>query len=494
MSSGYPPNPPPHDGGHSNEANNYRESHHQYQNLAQAQPVRTINRTKTVKNNLGQAGNKVRGLFGKKQKDSDNGHNKVAGPREEPRSFSSGNSQRGWDRASIPSSFQEDPFDRPVSQAMSYYGERSGGPADNNNVRLEDNSTEHRPSSSVLDMSATATATTDDVRSMELPSLLDEIQQNYNLEDLSPEAQELVRELQQVNHNIAQMQKEVMTEAEKRQNLQFKLEEAKRQVQAQEQEYAQIEHKFFDHTRSIRATDDDLSTIRDAFKLLKYSIARLIMTLNKKADKQTATEKFASMWPHLGVTELEPSHVNLLAEKLVHEHLVQQIFRCPLYPGLEINDAYESVTQWLTAHNSEFPVRLRQQLAAIVAKSGKDSELYLASQAEKKKVIDLIYNDLAGVYEPFIRENDANVDEEKRYYAKVTDIVDKAMKLAIAMRGQEVDISTLDTKEGEEEFDEQTMIDVKGKTSGIVRFCICPAFVGGDGEHGFLEKGKVVIA
>ena len=147
MSSGYPPNPPPHDGGHSNEANSYRESHHQYQNLAQAQPqqtqqqtqpapVRTINRTKTVKNNLGQAGNKMRGLFGKKQKDSDNGHNKVAGPREEPRSFSPGNSQRGWDRASIPSSFQEDPLDRPISQAMSYYGERSGGPVDNNNGKV----------------------------------------------------------------------------------------------------------------------------------------------------------------------------------------------------------------------------------------------------------------------------------------------------------------------------------------------------------------------
>ncbi|KAI8140825.1 hypothetical protein BJV82DRAFT_519343 [Fennellomyces sp. T-0311] len=289
------------------------------------------------------------------------------------------------------------------------------------------------------------------------------------------------------------MQQEVMAEAERKQSLAFQLEEAKRQVQTQEQEYAQIEHKFFDHTRAIRATDDDLSTIRDSFKLLKYSIARLIMTLNKKADKETATDKFAHKWPKLNVKDLEPSHINLLAEKLVHEHLVQQIFRSPLYPGLSINDAYDSVSKWLIAHESEFTVRLRQQLASIVAKSGKDTELYKAAQAEKKKIIDLIYNDLADVYEPFLRENDANVDEEKRYYAKVTDIVDKAMKLAIAMRGQEVDISTLDTKEGEEMFDEETMTEVKGKTSGVVRFCICPPFVGGDGEHGFLEKGKVVI-
>lgn len=303
-----------------------------------------------------------------------------------------------------------------------------------------------------------------------------------------------MHELEQVNSAIARAQQEVVSEAEKKQALQQQLEDTRRQLQIQEQEYTQIEHKFFEHTRAIRATDDDLSTIRDSFKLLKYSIARLIMTLNKKADKEKATEKFQSKWPALVTGEVEPAHINLLAEKLVHESLVQNIFRCPLYPGLEVNDAFSSVSNWLSSHGSPFSVRLRQQLAAIIVKSQKDSELQQAAHAERTRVIDLIYNDLADVYHPFMRDNDAQVDEEKRYYAKVTDIVDKAMKLAIAIRGQEVDITTLDTKEGEQPFDEETMVDVKGKTAGTVRFCICPPFVGGDGEHGFLEKGKVVIA
>lgn len=323
-------------------------------------------------------------------------------------------------------------------------------------------------------------------------------------EPMTPEIEELLRELEQVNNTIVRVQQEVITEAEKKKALQLQLEETRRQIQTQEQEYAQIEQNFFQHTRAIRATDDDLSTIRDSFKLLKYSIARLVMTLNKKADRAKATAKFVAAWPHLKVLEennnngegektIEPSHINLLAEKLVHEHLLQHVFRCPLYPGLEINSAYASVTEWLTKHGSDFPIRLRQQLAAIIAKSDKDSELQQAAQAEKQKVVELIYNDLADVYHPFIRENDASVSEEKRYLAKVTDIVDKAMKLAIAIRGQEVDIDILDTKEGEQAFDEETMVDVKGRTSGTVRFCICPPFVGGDGEHGFLEKGKVVI-
>lgn len=316
-----------------------------------------------------------------------------------------------------------------------------------------------------------------------------------DIDDVSTE--ELLKELEKVNADIARVKKEVATEAEKKQALQSMLEDARRMVQAQEQEYTQIEHKYFEDTRPIRATDDDLSTIRETFKLLKYSIARIIMTLNRKADKAQATEKFEKLWPGLKVTEngeLESSHINLLAEKIVHQHLVKHIFRCPIYPGLEVNDAYSSVSKWLTKHGSQFPVRLRQQLASIVAKSAKDSPLHKAAQSEKQKIIDIIYNDLADIYHPFLRENDANVDEEKRYYAKITDIVEKAMKLSVAIRGQEVDIKMLDIKEGHDEFDEETMVDVKGKTSGIVRFCICPPFVGGDGEHGFVEKGKVVLA
>lgn len=319
-----------------------------------------------------------------------------------------------------------------------------------------------------------------------------------NDEELSSEAEDLLRELDHVNAAVASMQKQVQSEAEQKQALQAQVEEIRRQIQAEELEQQQIEHRLFESTRAIRATDDDLSTIRDSFKLMKYGISRLVMTLNKKADRHTATNKFKQLWPQMLENQnedLESSQINLLAEKLIHQHLVNTVFECPLYPGVEVNDAFAAVSTWLVSHDSvEFPVRLRQQLAAIIAKSSKESEVQMAAKAERDRITQAIYNDLADVYSPFLKENDKGVDEEKRYYAKVGDIVDKAMRLAIAMRGQDVEIVTKGAKEGEDQFNEETMVDVKGKTSGVVRFCICPAFIGGDGEHGFLEKGKVVLA
>lgn len=305
-------------------------------------------------------------------------------------------------------------------------------------------------------------------------------------------------ELEQLNELIAQRKAEIKNEKMMKERLQNELMEAQRVFKEREAEYSSIEHNFFEHTRAIRATDDDLSTIRDSFKLLKYSIARLIMTLNKKADKAKAAQKFVATWPQLSIVdpatgEMEPSFVNLLSEKLVHEHLVKHVFSAPIYPGLKVNDAYYALNKWLQAHSSQFSIRLRQQMAAVVAKSGKDSEIHQAAQLEKQKIATKIYDDLAEIYHPFLRENDAAVDEDKRYYSKICDIVDKSLKLTIAIRGQEVEIKTVGIEEGKQEFEEETMTEVKGRTSGLVRFCICPSFMGGDREHGFLEKGKVVV-
>lgn len=307
-------------------------------------------------------------------------------------------------------------------------------------------------------------------------------------------------ELEQLNELINVRQLEVQNEKKNKERLQNELAEAQRIFKEREAEYSAIEHSFFEHTRAIRATDDDLSTIRDSFKLLKYSIARLIMTLNKKADKARATEKFCQTWPNLPILdpttkELEPSFINLLAEKLVHEHLVRDVFSLPIYPGLKVNDAYKTLNTWLQQHNSSFSVRLRQQMAAVVAKSKPESDIQQTAQKEKQTIANKIYDDLADIYHPFLRENDASVEEEKSYLHKICDIVDKALKLTIAIRGQEVDITTVPIEEGSKQpFEEETMTEVKGRTEGLVRFCICPAFIGGDREHGFLEKGKVVIS
>ncbi|KAI8367506.1 uncharacterized protein BYT42DRAFT_586513 [Radiomyces spectabilis] len=465
-----PPQPPPHDLQKPSQPNS-------------PTPSKSIQRSKTVQS-------KVRGLFKKyTPKDTDaNKANASAAAASRADADASSNAHRPTLFTSSSLNFV------PTTPTLNRELSDGQGSALLNDLRISTDNASYKTSSSLPRSSyevepQTMTATVQEKRQPE-----DMIDPN---EPLPAEAEELLQELEQINAAIARAKQEVATEAERKQALHNELEEAKRNFQAREQEYTEIEHNFFELTRAVRATDDDLSTIRDSFKLLKYSIARMIMTLNKKADKAKATEKFVSIWPELTILEptgeLEPGLINLLAEKLVHMHLIQNVFRCPVYPGLSVNDAFSSLSKWLMDHDSQFSVRLRQQLASIIVKSGKDGELQQAAQTEKIRIAELIYKDLADIYHPFIRENDESVDEEKRYFAKITDILDKALKLAIAMRGQEVDISTVDIEEGKQAFDEETMVDVKGKTSGVVRFCICPAFAGGDGEHGFLEKGKVVV-
>ncbi|CDH53432.1 hypothetical protein RO3G_00668 [Lichtheimia corymbifera JMRC:FSU:9682] len=478
---------------------------------APQQPVasKSLSRSKTMRNTA----NKVSRFF-KKQAAVKEVSPTTEQQQQHPRSLSSttSSSQHGWDRASIPSTFMNHSVNdislapRPVSSY--YHGETT----------TDSSSDIARPLSAMTDLAPTTTTTTTATTTCDMTTVNstaantttttttatplhrdDAVENDHsNDEELSSEAEDLLRELDHVNAAVASMQKQVQSEAEQKQALQAQVEEIRRQIQAEELEQQQIEHRLFESTRAIRATDDDLSTIRDSFKLMKYGISRLVMTLNKKADRHTATNKFKQLWPQMLENQnedLESSQINLLAEKLIHQHLVNTVFECPLYPGVDVNDAFAAVSTWLVSHDSvEFPVRLRQQLAAIIAKSSKESEVQMAAKAERDRITQAIYNDLADVYSPFLKENDKGVDEEKRYYAKVGDIVDKAMRLAIAMRGQDVEIVTKGAKEGEDQFNEETMVDVKGKTSGVVRFCICPAFIGGDGEHGFLEKGKVVLA
>jgi hypothetical protein len=309
--------------------------------------------------------------------------------------------------------------------------------------------------------------------------------------------EELLKQLEQYDSMLNRLQAELDQETIRNKDLNNDLAQTKKQLQRREQEYARIEHNFFEHTKIIRATDDDLSTIRDSFKLLKYGITRLVMSLNKKADREKATDMFHAIWPNLPLAELgtplEHGHINMLTEKLIHHHLTNLIFESPLYPGLHINGAYSEMSNWLRLHGSEFSTRLRQQLTAIIAKSKPETDIQQEAQTARSRILEKVYNDLADIYDPVIRESDAVIqDGNGGYYGKIREIVDKSLKLSVAIRGQDVDITTLPIQEGEQMFDAETMVEIKGKTEGKIKFCICPPFVGGDGEHGFVEKGKVV--
>ncbi|KAI7900244.1 uncharacterized protein BX663DRAFT_518010, partial [Cokeromyces recurvatus] len=435
----------------------------------------TVQRSKTVRN-LNSAGSKMRGLF-KSKKESANSHKK--------------------------SNDDNNLLTRPILSTSASYGPSNGNDSIHSYQQFPPPPTQqpilsYQKKEEQMMMNSESTLEIDANKQLSSSSSSSEIiEQN---QEQQQQQHNLQHELEQLNELIAQKTAEVQNEKKMKERLQVELLEAQRIFKEREAEYSAIEHSFFEHTRAIRATDDDLSTIRDSFKLLKYSIARLIMTLNKKADKTRAAEKFCQTWPNLPIVdptthELEPSLINVLSEKLVHEHLVKNIFNAPIYPGLKVNDAYFTLHNWLQQHKSQFSVRLRQQMAAVVAKSKGDSEIQLAAQKEKQVIVKKIYDDLADIYYPFLRENDAVVEEEKRYCTKIGEIVDKALKLSIAIRGQEVEITTVPIEEGSKQpFEEETMTEVKGRTNGLVRFCICPTFIGGDREHGFLEKGKVVIS
>ncbi|KAH8553490.1 hypothetical protein BGW37DRAFT_485899 [Umbelopsis sp. PMI_123] len=309
--------------------------------------------------------------------------------------------------------------------------------------------------------------------------------------------EELLKQLEQYELMLTHLQADLEQETIRNKELNNDLAQTRKQLQRREQEYARIEHNFFEHTKIIRATDDDLSTIRDTFKLLKYAITRFVMSLNKKADREKATEKFHTLWPHLPLLELgtplEHGHINMLTEKLIHQHLVNLIFKAPLYPGLHINGAYSEMSRWLQDHGSEFSTRLRQQLTAIIAKSKPETDIQMEAQSARSHILEIVYNDLADIYDPVMRDTDSTAqDGNGTYYGKIREIIDKSLKLSIAIRGQDVDITILPVKEGEQMFDDDTMVEFKGKTEGKIKICICPPFFGGDGEHGFIEKGKVV--
>ncbi|ORX53134.1 hypothetical protein DM01DRAFT_1336329 [Hesseltinella vesiculosa] len=443
----------------------------------QPAPSKPMQRSKTVRN-LGSAGSKVRGLFRKQQ-------SKEKDDYRQSRQMSS----HSDDHVLV---------DRPMSYPDLHMMERnfSSGSQRYSNL-IQDIPNYNKNTNNTMTNSTTNTTLSSSTTASSMVSDAQPQPQPQQQPDVPPEAEDLRMQLEQLHLQILQARKNVQSEMEKREQLQSELDDARRQYQEKEQDYTQIEQSLFQLTRTVRATDDDLSTIRDSLKLLKYNVSRLILSLNKRADKDRAKAKFLARWPQLALVDdkgdlLEPSFVNLLTEKLIHDYLVQYVFQAPVYPGLEINDAYATLSQWFDQHDSGFSVRLRQQLAATIAKNT-DTDLQSTIDTEKKRLSKLIYDELTDIYYPFLRENDAQVPEEKSYFAKVSDIVDKTFKLVVAIRGQEVVIHTLALEEGKQQLDEETMTDARGKTSGIVRFSVCPTFVGGDGDHGFLEKGKVVV-
>ncbi|KAF7730581.1 hypothetical protein EC973_001963 [Apophysomyces ossiformis] len=268
------------------------------------------------------------------------------------------------------------------------------------------------------------------------------------------------------------------------------------ELETKKQEYKRIEANFYSHVRSIRPTDDDLSTIQPEIGHLLSQMNNLCMSLRSKIDRDSATAFVQERWPAMNEsikelikaeeTTLDSGYITLFAEKFLVETMIEGIVRQPIHPGVSINEAFQQVDAWIRARNEEWATRLRQQVSALVVKQPAEEQQSI--EKAKEALVEHIMDQLSRIY-PAIKE-DANQAK------KILNIVNRAARLSLAMKGQEIAIKPVSVQEGVATFDSTLMKPVnKGKPEGRVLVVVSPPFVAtdpSDPEHGFVIPGKVL--
>lgn len=281
-----------------------------------------------------------------------------------------------------------------------------------------------------------------------------------------------------------------------------KLNKLREKKDQRQQDMLQLQSSYEEHIKALRATDDDLESICKRIRQLRENIGILAGMLVEKADAEVATRALGTFWLNLNETisemgcPLSTPRLKMLTEKFMMDVLVQTL-NLNAFPGVEVVEDYNRLQCWLEDQNacSRFPIRLRQEMALVVAKNDmdKDSSVYRSRHAALQNSWKYLYSGLVKAY-PFVYQHDkAEPDIQKHYGAKVQILVDQTISLGLAIKGQEVDITAAAVAEGEQLFDPELMVDEDGQTSGIVQLCVCPPFVAGDfSTIKILEKGRVL--
>ncbi|KAH8552604.1 hypothetical protein BGW37DRAFT_423810 [Umbelopsis sp. PMI_123] len=269
-------------------------------------------------------------------------------------------------------------------------------------------------------------------------------------------------------------------------------------IEKREIECQKLLQNFDEYLQSVRATPDTLATISDRIRSLKTVIHDVVEELVAKADRKTATKTlrdqfWVNMEPSISKLgkPLKRPYITMLTEKYIMDQLVECVFCLISYPGLPIDQAYSDLFMWVEQQDEPFSIRLRQEMARVVASREKGDDTDNVVKQEKERVLRFLCRRLAIAF-PFIVSHDKDeADPQKRYVAKFRRIVEQAFALSLAMKGQEVDITTGQILVGEQQFDPSIMVEEEGKDSGIVRFCIYPPFIDRTGQRRFLEKARV---
>lgn len=266
----------------------------------------------------------------------------------------------------------------------------------------------------------------------------------------------------------------------------------KQELESKKEAYQKLELNFYSYVKQIRVTDDDLSTIQPEISHLLSQLNNTCMGLKSKMDLQGGTDFVFNFWPekidlikkHMMFRDdsdvLDTSYITLFVEKYLISILLTHIIDVPIHLGVSINDAFKQVDEWMTHRNREWSNRLRQQLCALVVQQPGDEEDQM--QQAKQTLLEQIVEVLTPVY--------PSLDPKK-----IENLIQRASKLNLAVKGQEIKIERLVVEEGTTQFNAETMkATAKGKPNGIVFLAITPTFIARDeldNEHGFVVPGKV---
>ncbi|GAA5798596.1 hypothetical protein HPULCUR_004001 [Helicostylum pulchrum] len=288
--------------------------------------------------------------------------------------------------------------------------------------------------------------------------------------------------------------KRVLTEQQaKCKELENNIEKLRRELELKKEEYSKLEVNFYSYVKTIRVTDDDLSTIQPEISHLLSQLNNTCMGLKSKMDRQGGTQFVFDHWKDkaglvkkymlpAGEDLLDSSYITLFVEKYLINTLLTRVIDIPIHLGVSINDSYKEIDDWMSTRNKEWSNRLRQQVCSLVVQQPGDEEARI--QLAKDQLLAEIVSVLESVYPPL-----------KHDPKKIENLIQRTLKLNLAVKGQEIKIERLSVDEGKSLFDPTTMkATAKGKPNGIVFLSITPTFVARDeldNEHGFTVPGKV---
>ncbi|KAI8975417.1 hypothetical protein BDF20DRAFT_878559 [Mycotypha africana] len=292
-------------------------------------------------------------------------------------------------------------------------------------------------------------------------------------------------------------------EAEK---LKERLEKAQEKLKQRTHDMDILKNNYRMHLRSVRCSDDEPASIGQKLLILRQRIHDLASEILPYADPSLATEKLSTLWINLGPfierlgKPLSPQRIQMLTEKFIMDVLVQNL-NIHTFPGFSCNSQFAELQTWFDQYDpsSFFSTRLRQELSMVVVQQRDTAEdIHRVWKNCVERNWHHLYKGLQKVYPCFLTpptraSTDSNStiitaqsNEGRRasttmtadeYSRKLYDLVKYTMSLGSAIKGQEVPITAMDVREGEQLFDPNFMEDEDKRIDGVIAFCVSPPFV-----------------